>query len=73
MYAPFDRFTAIPGLLVTSSICYTLLGAHLAGYRGSEAGVDWFASNKTLVTVIVQLLSQMLGLFHVHAICEFHS
>ena len=72
MYAPFDRFAAIPGLLITSSICYTLLGAHLAGYRGSEALVEWTKSNRTLVTVMVQLLSQMLGLFHVHAICEFN-
>ncbi|KAF1847822.1 uncharacterized protein K460DRAFT_426644 [Cucurbitaria berberidis CBS 394.84] len=69
MFAPFDRFAAIPGLLVTSSICYTVLGAHIAGYRGSEALVQWTESNRTLVTVMVQLLSYMLALVHIHAIC----
>ena len=70
MLAPLDRFSAIPGLLIASSICYTLLGLHLHGYRSSEGAVNWTKEHRTLVTVLVQLISQMLGLIHVHAICE---
>lgn len=70
MLAIFDRFSAIPGLLITSSICYTLLGLHLGNYRGSEKLLGWTKANRTLVTVTVQLLSQMLGVIHVHVICR---
>jgi hypothetical protein len=69
MLALFDRFFAIPGLVATSLICYTLLGLHLVDYRGSDNLVNWTKTHRTLITVLVQLLSQMLGLIHVHAFC----
>ena len=65
----FDRFSAIPGLMITSVICYSLLYRHLHGWRASDSLVHWVNERRSLVTVLVQLLSQILGLIHLHVFC----
>jgi hypothetical protein len=70
MPALFDRFAALPGLLVTSAACYTLLFLHLNSYRGSENFLRWTRDHRTAVAILVQLLSQVLGMIHVHVLCK---
>ncbi len=67
----FDQYAPIPGLLITSAICYTLLGLRLSDYRGSEEAVEWTKNHRTLVTIIVQILSHSLGMMHVLIICKY--
>jgi hypothetical protein len=70
MPALFDRFSAVPGLIITSAICYTLLGLHVNSYRGPESLLIWTREHRTAVTVLVQLVSQVLGIIHVHVMCQ---
>ncbi|KAF2735532.1 hypothetical protein EJ04DRAFT_599911, partial [Polyplosphaeria fusca] len=55
--------------LITSITCYSLLGLHLSGHRGSESLAEWTIRNRAIVAIIVQLLSQLLAVIHVHVIC----
>jgi hypothetical protein len=66
-----QRFGAIPGLIISSAICYTLLGLHLTNWRGSENALMWTKANSTSVTIIVQILSHALGLIYVQVICTY--
>jgi len=71
MPALFDRFSALPGLLVTSTTCYTLLYLHLSKYHSSENFLIWTWECRTAVTILVQLLSQVLGIIYVHVVCQW--
>lgn len=67
--AYYDRFGAIPGLLVTSGIAFTLLSLNVSDWRGSESLLDWTKRNRNVVTVIVQVISHILGLIMVQVVC----
>ncbi|RYO68275.1 hypothetical protein AA0116_g4 [Alternaria tenuissima] len=69
MPALFNRFSALPGLLITSTTCCTLLYLHLSKYQSSENFLIWTWEFRTAVTILVQLLSQVLGIVYVHVVC----
>ena len=66
----YDRFGAIPNLLVTSAVAFTLLSLNISGWRGSESLLAWTRTNKTVTTIFVQVASHILGLMMVQVVCK---
>src|ERR1700761_391927 len=60
--ARVDRALPIPGLLLTSTVVFTLLGLKLRGWRGSDGFADFITNDRTTVAIAVRIISHVLYL-----------
>jgi hypothetical protein len=68
--ALFDRYSPALGLIVTSSIVFTLVGLQATNWKASAAFTSYVINQRTTVAIIVQVVSHVLGLIQIQALCE---
>ncbi|KIW56560.1 hypothetical protein PV05_05213 [Exophiala xenobiotica] len=66
--ASLDRALPIPGLLLTSTVAFTLLGLKVNGWKGSENFANFITDDRTTVAIAIQIISHILGLIQVQAL-----
>lgn len=71
--ASLDRALPIPGLLLTSTVAFTLLGLKVNGWKGSENFANFITDDRTTVAIAIQIISHILGLIQVQALCKSSS
>ncbi|KIW13149.1 hypothetical protein PV08_08336 [Exophiala spinifera] len=64
-----DQALPIPGLLLTSTVAFTLLGLKVNEWRGSERFAEFITNDRTTVAIAIQIVSHVLGLIQVQVLC----
>ena len=64
------EYWAILCLILPLSIAILILGLQVSGWRGSEDLAEGIVTDNWIIVVLVQLVSQILGLILVTALCE---
>lgn len=67
---PSEKFLVVPGLLLTTVLASGLLATRSDHWANSAAFVDFVISKRSSVGIIVQVISQLLGILHVYALCK---
>jgi hypothetical protein len=65
-----EQALPVPGLILTSALALTLLGLKTNGWRGSETFAEFVTNERTTVAIAVQIISHVLGLIQVQALCK---
>jgi hypothetical protein len=65
-----EQALPIPGLLMTSTIAFTLIGLKINDWRGSEAFAEFITDDRATVAIAIQVLSHVLGLIQVQILCK---
>jgi hypothetical protein len=68
-----DQALPIPGLLLTSTVAFALLGLKVNGWRGSEGFAEFITNDRTTVAIAIQIISHVLGLIQVQTLCKKRS
>ena len=69
----WERYLTVPGLVLNTIVALTLLGAKLNHWAASSRFADMVENDRTTVGIITQLISQMLGMILVTALCKYHT
>lgn len=64
-----DKYGAIPGLVITTTIICVLYGFNVTDWSSSEAVAETVRSRPTYIAITVQIISHVLGLIQVQTIC----
>ena len=65
-----QKYLPIPGLLINTAIVSTLLGAKSSHWASSESLANLVTSHRASVGIVVQIISHILGIIEIYAICE---
>lgn len=66
-----DKFLVIPGLILGNALALSLLLLHRFRWASSTRSAIWITQNGTAVGIIVQLISQLMGLAVMQTLCRF--
>jgi hypothetical protein len=63
------KYPVVPGLIVTTLLSVLLLGAEASGWRSSSHFAQVMLENRSAIAIVVQVVSQVLGMVNVYALC----
>ncbi len=69
----FSKLIPVFCLIVTTAASCTLVGLKATGWEGKEPFVDFVSDNPTTRAISVQVVSQLLGLLQISALCKIQS
>ena len=71
MARPSAAYLAFIGLVVPTTFSILLLVASVRGWQSSERYAQTVTTEKPSIAIVVQILSQSLGLFQICALCTY--
>lgn len=66
----WEKFWMIPGLVLTNLLAFTLLTLASTHWESSLEVVHFVTANRSAISIVVQLISHLLGLILVNTLCE---
>jgi hypothetical protein len=66
----WEKFWVIPGLFLTNLVAITLLTAKAIHWESSLELANFVTTNRSSISIVVQLISHLLGLILVSTLCE---
>jgi hypothetical protein len=65
----YAKLFVASGLLLTSIFSFILLDAHIHRWPVSGSVVNWIEHNRSTIGIIVQVLSHLLAVIQLYALC----
>ena len=69
----WEKYLIIPGLVLDTVLAFILLGAKVNHWTASSKFAEVVGNNRTTIGIVTQIVSQILGMILVTALCKYRA